>query len=67
MTERDTLVGDSVNVSVVFNAVRIEIECDDEYQAQVLFDDVVGRMQNGGKLDISYGRRADGEQSRPEK
>jgi hypothetical protein len=56
MSERDTRVGDSINVSVVFNTVRIEIECADEYQAQVAYDDIVQRMQNGGKLAISYGR-----------
>ena len=64
MSERDTLVGNSVHVSVVFNVVRIEVECDDEYQAQVLYDDIVERMQNGGQLAISHGVRLTGDQTK---
>jgi hypothetical protein len=55
MTKRDTKIGDTIHVSVVFNLVRIEIECADEYQAQVAYDDIVQRMENGGQLSISYG------------
>lgn len=54
MTERD-LVGEKVAVSMSGDKVMIEIICGDAYAAQVFFEDVVGRMQDG--VDITLGLR----------
>lgn len=57
MSEAETQkVGDSINVSVVFSTVRLEIECKSEYEAQVLYEDVVERLTNGGQLGITPGK-----------
>lgn len=42
----------NISVSVIFSAVRIEIWCRGEYEAQVLFDDLVSRLQSGQEITI---------------
>jgi hypothetical protein len=40
-------------VSVIFDVVKIEVHCKDNYEAQVLYDDVVERMQAGEGITLS--------------
>ena len=44
--------GKKTEVGVIFDVVRIEIHCGDDYEAQVLFDDIVERLQAGHGLTI---------------
>jgi hypothetical protein len=45
-------VGKKLAVSVLFDTVSVEIICGDEYEAQVLFDDIVERMQSGEGISL---------------
>lgn len=47
------LAGKKINISVLFNTVRIEIACGDDYEAQVLFDDVADTLKAGGKIELT--------------
>jgi hypothetical protein len=40
-------------ISVIFDVVRIEIRCGDEYAAQVAFDDISQRLEAGEGVLIS--------------
>ena len=51
------LVGQKIAVSVVFDTVKIEIICGDDYAAQVLYDDLVDRLQNGQGIKLAVGVR----------
>lgn len=46
------LSGKHIDVSVLFDVVRIEIHCGDEYEAQVAFDDVADTLKAGGEITI---------------
>ena len=46
------IVGKKVLISVMFDVVSIQISCDDEYMAQVLYDDLVDRMKSGDGVAI---------------
>lgn len=39
-------------VTVLMGVVKIEIDCRDDYQAQVLFDDLVERLGSGQSITI---------------
>jgi hypothetical protein len=41
-----------VSISVVFDAVKIQIECGDAYQARVMHDDLVDRLSAGENVSI---------------
>lgn len=41
-----------VRVSVQFDTVSIQFPCKDEYEAQVLYDDIIERIQDGQELTI---------------
>lgn len=47
------LVSKKVAISVQFDVVMIELICGDEYAAQVLYDDLVERMQSGEGVTLS--------------
>ena len=46
-------VGESLSVSVQGDFVSIQIACRDLYEAQVLFDDLVERLQSGESICLS--------------
>jgi hypothetical protein len=46
MSTKD-LVGKKLAISVMFDVVGVEIHCGDEYEAQVLYDDLIERMRSG--------------------
>ena len=41
------LVGKKTVIGVRFDIVSIEIHCGDEYEAQVLYDDLIERSRSG--------------------
>jgi hypothetical protein len=47
------LGGKKLALSVLFDTVAIEIICGDDYEAQVLYDDLVERMQKGEGITVS--------------
>ena len=47
-----------VTLSVLLDIVRIEIRCSDNYEAQVLYDDLMERMKSGEEFAISFGVEA---------
>lgn len=46
------VVGRKLAVSVLFDTVSIEVICGDEYEAQVLYDDIIERMQSGEGISL---------------
>jgi hypothetical protein len=49
-------VGKKVAVSVRFDTVTLEVICGDEYEAQVLYDDLVERLRSGEGISLSLGQ-----------
>lgn len=47
------LRGKRINVGVLFDTVQIAIHCGDDYEAQVLFDDIAETMKAGGKFVLT--------------
>jgi hypothetical protein len=47
-----------VAVSVRLDSVTIEVDCGDAYEAQVLYDDLVERLQSGDSVTLSLIRKA---------
>jgi hypothetical protein len=45
-------IGKKVEVAVIFDSVQITIHCGDDYEAQVLYDDIVERLAAGESLSI---------------
>jgi hypothetical protein len=43
---------DKIAVTVLFNTVKIEISCASNYEARVLFDDLVARFEAGEEVSI---------------
>ena len=54
--ETDIMRSDKIALSVFVDTVKIEITCKSEYEAQVLFDDLVDRMKSGQSITIEPGR-----------
>lgn len=52
-TKTVDLVGRKIAVSALFDTVTIEIICGDDYEAAVLYDDVVERFQEGGGITLT--------------
>jgi hypothetical protein len=52
VTEGTKLGGKKLGVSVLFDTVSIEVICGDEYEAQVLFDDLAERLGAGQDITI---------------
>lgn len=50
------LVGRKVAVSAMFDTVTIEIICGDDYEAAVLYDDVVERLTAGEGITLTVTR-----------
>ena len=50
------LTGKRLNISVLFNVVRIEIACGDDYEAQVLYDDIAETVQAGGSFALNVNK-----------
>lgn len=48
--------GKKMELNVLFDVVRIEIHCGDDYEAQVLFDDLAQRLQAGEVVSLWQGR-----------
>ncbi len=50
-----------MSVSVLFDVVKIEVHCGDDYEAQVLFDDITDRLNSGERLylDVTPKGRVD--------
>lgn len=47
------LTGKHINVNVLFDVVSIEVHCGDDYEAQVLFDDVAETLKAKGSVTIA--------------
>ncbi len=47
------LVGRKMAISVLFDVVSVEIICGDDYEAQVLYDDITERLQKGDGISLS--------------
>lgn len=47
------LVAQKVVVEVIFDMVRIELHCGDDYAAQVLHDDICDRLRSGEKISLA--------------
>ena len=43
-----------LGVSVLFDVVKIEIICGDDYEAQVTYDDILDRLRRGEGLKLSF-------------
>lgn len=52
MTEK-LAVSRKLAVSVLFDTVSIEVICGDDYEAQVLYDDLIERLQAGENITLS--------------
>ena len=39
-------------IEVMLDTVKLELRCADEYEAQVLFDDLADRLQSGQPLTL---------------
>lgn len=52
------LAGKRINISVLFDTVRIDIACGDDYAAQVAYDDIVDTVQAGGSFTITVDKSA---------
>lgn len=46
-------VGKKIAVSVLWDTVKVEIICGDDYEAQVLYDDLTDRLQKGEGITLS--------------
>jgi len=46
-------VSRKIVIGVLFDTVTIEVICGDEYEAQVLYDDLVERMKSGEGISLS--------------
>jgi hypothetical protein len=53
MTKRTLLGGKKMAVSVLFDVVKLEIICGDDYEAQVLFEDLIDRLRDGQDIQLS--------------
>lgn len=49
------LVGKKMAIGVLFDTVTTEIICGDDYAAQILYDDIVERVQSGQVVSLSLG------------
>lgn len=47
------LVSKQVAVSVLFDTVKIELICGDDYAAQVLYDDLVDRLRRSEGITLA--------------
>jgi hypothetical protein len=54
-------VGKQVAISVMFDIVKIEIICGDDYAAQVLYDDLVERLGAGQGITLGLGQKVPAE------
>lgn len=52
MAERPTLIKKQMEIAVLFDVVEIKIHCGDDYEAQVMYDDIVERMQSGQGITL---------------
>lgn len=53
MSRPPDLVAKKVAIGVLFDTVTIELICGDDYAAQVLYCDIVERMQSGQGITLS--------------
>lgn len=57
MSGRPQPIARKVAVSVLFDVVSIELICGDDYAAQVLYDDLIDRLQSGEGIRLSVDAR----------
>jgi hypothetical protein len=50
---RADTVGKKLAISIMFNTVSVEIICDDSYEAEVLYDDLIERAKLGEGFSLS--------------
>lgn len=50
-------IGNSILLGVMFDTVEIKIVCDSDYGAQVLYDDLVDRLQAGQGIILAPGQK----------
>ena len=56
VTDGRCLIGKKISIGVLFDVVTIKIICGDDYEAQVIFDDLIDRSKSGGfSLEIGTG------------
>lgn len=55
---KSILVGKKVAISVLFDTVTIEIITGDDYEAQVLYDDITERLQKGEGITLGLGQKS---------
>jgi hypothetical protein len=60
-----TRVGKKVAVSVVFDIVKIEVICGDDYEAQVLYDDICDRMKAGEGITLALSQNRSVSEGKP--
>jgi len=41
-------------VSVMFDTVTLQLDCGDAYEAQSVYDEIIGRLQHGEGLTLKY-------------
>lgn len=46
-----------VRLTCLFDVVTIELHCGDEYEARVLIDDLVARLDRGEKITVAAARK----------
>lgn len=54
-----SLVAKKVAVSILFDTVSIELICGDGLRANVLYDDLIERLQSGQELTLCFNDRAE--------
>lgn len=57
-TEETICKQDNIAITVLWDTVKIEITCSSDYEAQVLFDDLVERFETGQTISIEPVRAA---------
>jgi hypothetical protein len=53
VSDRVRLGGRQLAISIMFDVVKLEIICGDDYEASVLYDDLLERLRAGEDISIS--------------
>ena len=51
--DRTKLGGKKVAISILFSTVMIEVMCGDDYEATILFEDLIDRLRRGEGITLS--------------
>jgi hypothetical protein len=52
MNNKKFIANRKLAVSISFDVVRIDVICGDNYEAQVLYDDIIERMKSGEGITL---------------